>query len=54
MLDLAELVDGLVGKNWQAWEDASLKLHATATDREILARIAGSARSSMAKRRPDR
>lgn len=62
MLDLAELVDGLVGKNWQAWEDASLKLHATATGREILARIGGSFRRahfsadwvSMAKRRPDR
>ena len=62
MLDLAELVDGLVGKNWLAWDADNLKLHATATGREILARIGGSFRLadfsadwvSMAKRRPDR
>src|SRR3546814_8152488 len=44
MLDLAELVDGLVGKNWLAWDSDNLKLHATATGREILARIGGSFR----------
>ena len=62
MLDLAELVDGLVGKNWLAWDDDNMKLHATATGREILARIGGSFRLadfsadwvSMAKGRPDR
>lgn len=62
MLDLAELVDGLVGKSWLAWDVDNMKLHATATGREILARIGGSFRLadfsadwvSMAKRRPDR
>jgi hypothetical protein len=62
MLDLADLVDGMVGKNWLAWDDDNMKLHATVTGSEILARIGRSFRLadfsadlvSMAKRRPDR
>lgn len=62
LLDFAELIDGLVGKGWLAWDDGGVKLHATATGREILARIGGSFRLadfsadfvSMARRRPDR
>ncbi len=61
-LDFAELIDGLVGKGWLAWDSDEAKLHATATGREILARIGGSFRLadfsadlvSMAKGRPDR
>ena len=60
--EIKNMVDALIGKNWLAWDGDNLKLHATATGREILARIGGSFRLadfsadwvSMAKRRPDR
>ena len=62
MLDLADVVDGLVEKKWLTWVGNDSKFHTTATGREILARIGGSFRLadfsadwvSMAKRRPDR
>src|SRR3546814_6613094 len=41
MLDLAELVDGLVGKNCLAWDADNWKLHATATGSKFLTRIGG-------------
>lgn len=61
-LTMRELDDGPVGNCWLARDDDNLKLPATATGCENLARISGSFgladfsadRVSMAKRRPDK